>query len=84
MRLTAGSWRVFCGYWHSGHFARSGETANVAKVKHRRSEMTQPTIFISDEAPLELCVVLFPGMTLLDFAGPQCALGLHGSVYVCR
>jgi hypothetical protein len=38
--------------------------------------MTPSSSLLSDEAPLELCVVLHPGMTLVDFAGPQCVLGL--------
>ena len=33
-------------------------------------------------APLELGIVLYPGVTLLDFAGPQCALGLHGNTHL--
>ena len=28
--------------------------------------------------PLSLGIVLYPGFTLLDLAGPQSALGLHG------
>jgi hypothetical protein len=35
--------------------------------------MTQSSSLPSNETPLELGIVLYPGMTLLDFAGPQCA-----------
>jgi cyclohexyl-isocyanide hydratase len=44
--------------------------------------MTQPNSLSSNEIPLELGIVLYPGMTLLDFAGPQCALGLHGNTHL--
>jgi cyclohexyl-isocyanide hydratase len=44
--------------------------------------MTQSTSLPSNEMPLELGIVLYPGMTLLDFAGPQCALGLHGNTHL--
>jgi cyclohexyl-isocyanide hydratase len=33
-------------------------------------------------APLEIGMVLYPGMTLLDLAGPQAALGLHGRTHL--
>jgi cyclohexyl-isocyanide hydratase len=46
--------------------------------------MTQSSSLPSNETPLELGIVLYPGMTLLDFAGPQCALGLHGSTQLLR
>ena len=36
----------------------------------------------SNETPLELGIVLYPGMTLLDFAGPQCALGLQRNTHL--
>jgi cyclohexyl-isocyanide hydratase len=44
--------------------------------------MTQSNSLPSNERPLELGIVLYPGMTLLDFAGPQCALGLHGNTHL--
>jgi cyclohexyl-isocyanide hydratase len=44
--------------------------------------MTQSSSLPSHETPLELGIVLYPGMTLLDFAGPQCALGLHGNTHL--
>lgn len=44
--------------------------------------MTQSSSLPSNEIPLELGIVLYPGMTLLDFAGPQCALGLHGNTHL--
>lgn len=30
-------------------------------------------------APLTIGILLYPGFTLLDMAGPQCALGMHGT-----
>jgi cyclohexyl-isocyanide hydratase len=36
----------------------------------------------SSKTPLELGIVLYPGMTLLDFAGPQCALGLNDNTHL--
>lgn len=47
----------------------------MAKTVHSRSKPP-------DNSPLELGIVLYPGMTLLDFAGPQCALGLHGNTHL--
>jgi putative intracellular protease/amidase len=44
--------------------------------------MTQSSSLLSDETPLELCVLLYPGMTLLDFARPQSALGPHGNTHL--
>ena len=44
--------------------------------------MTQSSSLPSHETPLELGIVLYPGMTLLDFAGPECALGLHGNTHL--
>ena len=35
-----------------------------------------------DAAPLEIGMVLYPGMTLLDLAGPQAALGMHGRTHL--
>lgn len=32
--------------------------------------------------PLEIGMVLYPGMTLLDLAGPQAALGMHGRTHL--
>ena len=32
--------------------------------------------------PLEIGMLLYPGMTLLDLAGPQSALGLHGRTHL--
>ena len=36
----------------------------------------------SPAPPLTLGIVLYPGLTLLDLAGPQSALGLHGKTYL--
>jgi cyclohexyl-isocyanide hydratase len=36
----------------------------------------------SGVAPLEIGMLLYPGMTLLDLAGPQAALGLHGRTHL--
>ena len=33
-------------------------------------------------APLQLGMLIYPGMTLLDLAGPQAALGLHGQTHL--
>ncbi len=35
-----------------------------------------------DATPLEIGMVLYPGMTLLDLAGPQSALGMHGRTHL--
>ena len=35
-----------------------------------------------DQPPLQLGMLIYPGMTLLDFAGPQAALGMHGQTHV--
>jgi len=32
--------------------------------------------------PLEIGMLLYPGMTLLDLAGPQAALGMHGRTHL--
>jgi cyclohexyl-isocyanide hydratase len=39
-------------------------------------------VFSPDAAPLEVGMLLFPGLTLLDLAGPQAALGLHGRTHL--
>ena len=44
--------------------------------------MTQSSSLPSTETPLEIGIVLYPGMTLLDFAGPQCALAFHGNTHL--
>lgn len=41
-------------------------------------ENTQPHA----QPPLQLGMLLYPGMTLLDFAGPQSALGMHGQTHL--
>jgi cyclohexyl-isocyanide hydratase len=40
-----------------------------------------PTVS-SDQPPLEIGMLLFPGLTLLDLAGPQAALGMHGRTHL--
>ncbi len=41
--------------------------------------MTDPTLMLAPNAkPLVIGMLLYPGFTLLDLAGPQAALGLHG------
>lgn len=35
-----------------------------------------------DATPLQFGMVIYPRMTLLDFAGPQAALGLHGQTHL--
>lgn len=42
---------------------------------------TMPT-FAPDLPPLEIGMLLYPGMTLLDLAGPQSALGMHGRTHL--
>lgn len=44
--------------------------------------MTSMPAFTSDVPPLEIGMLLYPGMTLLDLAGPQSALGLHGRTHL--
>jgi cyclohexyl-isocyanide hydratase len=36
----------------------------------------------SSEAPLQVGMLLYPGFTLLDLAGPQTAFGLHGKTHL--
>lgn len=36
----------------------------------------------AEEGPLRIGMLLFPGFTLLDLAGPQTALGLHGQTHL--
>ena len=38
--------------------------------------------FDPDLPPLEIGMVIYPGMTLLDLAGPQSALGMHGRTHL--
>ncbi len=38
--------------------------------------------FAPDVTPLEIGMLLYPGMTLLDLAGPQSALGMHGRTHL--
>ena len=40
------------------------------------------TMTTPNPAPLQLGMLVYPGMTLLDFAGPQAALGLHGVTHL--
>src|ERR1700733_10876159 len=35
-----------------------------------------------DEPRLQVAALIFPGMTLLDFAGPQAAFGLHARTHL--
>lgn len=42
----------------------------------------QAPAFPPGPAPLEIGMLLYPGMTLLDLAGPQAALGLHGRTHL--
>lgn len=44
--------------------------------------MTTMPDFASDAAPLHTGILLFPGMTLLDMAGPQAILGMHGPTHL--
>ncbi len=38
--------------------------------------------FSADGTPFEVGMLLYPGMTLLDLAGPQAALGMHGRTHL--
>ncbi len=42
----------------------------------------QAPIPASNAMPLEIGVLVYPGMTLLDLAGPQAALGMHGRTHL--
>ncbi len=42
----------------------------------------QMPTFTPDLPPLEIGMLLYPGMTLLDLAGPQSALGMHGRTHL--
>lgn len=42
----------------------------------------QMPAFTPDQPPLEIGMLLYPGMTLLDMAGPQSALGMHGRTHL--
>ena len=41
-----------------------------------------PSTPLSGAAPLQIGMLLYPGMTLLDLAGPQAALGMHGRTHL--
>ena len=47
-----------------------------------RTMDAQVPAFPPGPAPLEIGMVLYPGMTLLDLAGPQAALGMHGRTHL--
>jgi cyclohexyl-isocyanide hydratase len=51
-------------------------------MEHARSETTPANSMLFHEDPIELGIVLYPGMTLLDFVGPQCALSLNGNTHL--
>lgn len=51
-------------------------------MEHATGETTPSSSLLFHESPLELGIVLYPGMTLLDLAGPQCALGLNGNTHL--
>ncbi len=42
----------------------------------------QPSLSASPERPLQIGILLYPGLTLLDLAGPQAALGIHGKTFL--
>ena len=44
--------------------------------------MTIMPAFADDAAPLEIGMLLYPGLTLLDLAGPQAVLGVHGRTHL--
>ena len=41
------------------------------------------TIPKSSPTPLKVAMLLYPGFTLLDLAGPQAVLGMHAETYLC-
>ena len=42
----------------------------------------QAPVSLPGAVPLEIGMLLYPGMTLLDLAGPQAALGMHGRTHL--
>ena len=45
--------------------------------------MSDQTLFLSSsESSMHFGMLLYPGMTLLDLAGPQAVLGVHGKTYL--
>jgi cyclohexyl-isocyanide hydratase len=43
---------------------------------------TQAPASLPGTVPLQIGMLLYPGMTLLDLAGPQAALGMHGRTHL--
>jgi hypothetical protein len=66
------------------HDLAAAIVASQNTLEKERKEMTISSTLPSNKTPLELGIVLYPGVTLLDFAGPQCALGLHGYTHPAR
>jgi hypothetical protein len=66
------------------HGLAAAIVASQDTLRRERKEMTISSTLPSNKTPLELGIVLYPGMTLLDFAGPQCAVGLHGNTHLLR
>jgi cyclohexyl-isocyanide hydratase len=64
-----------------GHSTRIG-SGYGRKSNTLRKEMTISSALASNKTPFELGIVLYPRVTLLDFAGPQCSLGLHGNTHL--
>ncbi len=52
----------------------------ASKRKVATMDSQQPVT--PDVAPLEIGMLLYPDMTLLDLAGPQAALGMHGRTHL--
>src|SRR5271170_1809910 len=57
------------------------DSSPLAFVKHERScycrrmdLSAEPNPTVSEPKPIELGILIYPGMTLLDFAGPHAAL----------
>ncbi len=40
------------------------------------------TADVTQAPPLQVAMLIYPGMTLLDLAGPQAALGMHGKTHL--
>jgi cyclohexyl-isocyanide hydratase len=48
-------------------------------ITHRENTMIEAH---GSQQPLQVGMLLYPGLTLLDMIGPQCALGLHGHTHL--
>jgi cyclohexyl-isocyanide hydratase len=68
-------------------FRRSSDSAAARRRKDVRAflralEIPMTTTPPTSLQPLQLGMLIYPGMTLLDLAGPQAALGMHGTTHL--